>query len=370
MNKLILYLYCFLMMVVCSPAWAQETIDIAAIYALTGVAAENNAHSLQGIRYGVHEINAQGGVLGKKIKLLEFNNLSTPIGSNVAAKKAAEANVVAILGAAWSSHSLAVAKVAQAQGIPMISNVSTNPRVTKIGNYIFRVCFTDDFQGNVMARFARQDLNATTAVVFTDVTSDYSIELARVFQNNFEQLGGNVLLELEYKHIQETFDTQIQSAKQANADVIFLSGHDEGGLIAQQAQDAGILSIPLGGDGWDTQVFLSKGGADLKQGYYCTHWSASMDSKYSQAFIEKYKHAGNLFAQTALGYDAMLVLADAIRRAGSADRDKIREALAHTRSFNGVAGTITFNEHGDPIKSAVIMEIINGKPRYLKTLEP
>lgn len=370
MNKLTVYLGCLLVTFVFSAAFAEETIDIAAIYALTGVAAEDNAASIQGVRYGIDAINQQGGILGKKINLLVFDNLSTPIGSSVAAKKAAAANVTAIIGAAWSSHSLAVARVAQARGIPMISNVSTNPEVTKIGDCIFRVCFIDEFQGNVMARFARQDLNAATAVIFTDVTSDYSIELARIFRENFEQSDGNVLFEIEYKHKQKTFDDQVQLVKQIDADVIFLSGHDESALIAKQAQDVGISSIPLGGDGWDSQAFWSKGGMELKRGYYCTHWSEFTDSEHSREFVKKYKQAGNFEAATALGYDAVMVLADAIRRAGSTDRGKICEALAQTHSFEGVTGTITFNEHGDPLKSAVIMQIMNGRPQYLKTLEP
>lgn len=370
MSKHKLYLGYLLVLFVCSTAFAEETIDIAAIYALTGIAAEDNATSIQGVRYGIDTINQQGGILGKKVNLLLFDNLSTPIGSSVAAKKAAAAHVTAIIGAAWSSHSLAVARVAQAQGIPMITNVSTNPAVTKIGNCIFRVCFIDDFQGTVMARFARQDLHAATAVMFTDVTSDYSIELARIFREHFEQLGGNILLEIEYKHKQQTFDDQIQLAKQRDADVMFLSGHDESALIAKQAQDAGISSIPLGGDGWDSHAFWSKGGMDLQQGYYCTHWSELTDSDQSQAFVKQYKQAGSFEAATALGYDAVMVLADAIRRAGSPDRSKICDALAQTRSFEGVTGTMSFNEHGDPLKRAVIMQIMNGKMHYLKTLEP
>ncbi len=365
-------LYLIFVMIVCVSAMvsAEETIDIAAIFALTGAAAYDNEASLRGVHWAVDEINQHGGILGKKINLLLFDNLSSPIGSSVAAQKAAAADVAAIVGAAWSSHSLAVGKVAQGQGIPMVSNFSTNPEVTKIGDYIFRICFTDDFQGRVIAKFARRDLNAATAIIFTDVTSDYSIGLAWLFQKNFEQSGGDVLFELEYKYKQQTFDPQIQHVKHADADVIFLSGHDESALIAKQLQDAGISSIPLGGDGWESLTFFSKGGSDLKLGYHSTHWSEFMDTDRSQAFVEKYKQGGSLLAQTALGYDAVMVLANAIGRSGSTDRVKIREALANTRNFEGVTGTISFNEHGDPVKSAVIMKIVDGEPRYLKTLKP
>lgn len=245
-----------------TPVCGNETIDIAAIYALTGAAAEANAYALRGAGYAVDEINSQGGVLGKTINLLMFDNQSSPIGSTIAAKKAAAANVVAIVGPDWSSHAIAVARVAQDNGIPMISSLSTNPETTKIGEYIFRACFTDDFQGKVIARFARQDLNATTAVIFVDVTSDYSLKLSEIFQTNFEKLGGRVVLELEYKLKQHLIDKDVQKTVKVDADVIFIPGHDESGSIAKQIQDAGGSSIFLGGDGWGNPIFFRKAGQD------------------------------------------------------------------------------------------------------------
>jgi len=366
---------CFILFFLCiffsiTPTYGSETVDIAAIYALTGAAAEANTYALRGAGYAVDEINRQGGVLGKKINLLVFDNQSTPIGSTIAAKKAAAANVVAIVGPDWSSHAIAVARVAQDNGIPMISSLSTNPEVTKIGDYIFRACFTDDFQGKVIARFARQDINAATAVIFVDVTSDYSLKLSEIFRKHFEKLGGRIVLELEYKLKQQLFDKDVKKAVKAGADVIFIPGHDESGLIAKQIQDAKASSIFLGGDGWGNPVFFRKGGSGLKRGYYSTHWSVHLDSDKSQAFVKKYIHSEASVGNIALGYDAMMLLAEAINRAQSTDRKKIRNAIANTRSFKGVTGIIDFNDHGDPIKSAVFMEIKNGKPRYLKTLKP
>jgi branched-chain amino acid transport system substrate-binding protein len=354
-----------------SPAYGEEPIDIAAIYALTGAAAESNALALRGVGYAVDEINRQGGILGKAINLLVFDNQSTPIGSTIAAKQAAKANVVAIVGSDWSSHSMAVARVSQKIGIPMISSYSTNPEVTQIGNYIFRVCFTDDFQGKMIASFTRQDLQVNTAVIFVDVTSDYSLKLSEIFRKNFEQLGGRVLLELEYKVKQQQFDEEIKKAMEANADVIFIPGHDESGLIVKQGQDAGISSIFLGGDGWSTPAFFRKGGKELNRGYYSTHWSVNLDTDQSRAFVKKYKiQSESHIVNVALGYDAMMLLVSAIKRAKSTDRKKIRDAIANTRFFKGVTGTVSFNEHGDPVKSAVFIEIKNGNPHYLKTLEP
>ena len=367
-SKFILFfLLIFLSMI---PAYGEETIDIAAIYALTGAAAEANAWTLQGVRYAVDEINRKGGVLGKRINLLVFDNQSTPIGSTIAAKRAAAAEVVGIVGSDWSSHSIPVARVAQNSEIPMISSYSTNPEVTKIGDYVFRVCFTDDFQGKAIASFARQDLNAATAIIFVDVTSDYSLKLSEIFRRNFERLGGRVVIELEYKLKQQFFDEEVKKAVKADADVIFIPGHDESGLIAREAQNAGTASILLGGDGWDTPAFYRKGGTELKHGYYSTHWSVYLDTDRSRSFVEKYVHSEVSAVNIALGYDALMLLADAIARSGSIDRKKIRIALANTRSFEGVTGTISFNDYGDPIKSAIFMQIKNGKPHYLKTLEP
>ncbi len=240
MNKITCYFLSLMAMFVFSTAYAEDTIEIAAIYALTGAAVSgeltnSNATSLQGVRYAAEEINKKGGILGKKIKLLVLDNISTPIGSAIAAEHAVKAGVTAIVGSTWSSHSIAIAKVAQPNGIPMISNMSTNPEVTKIGNYIFRTSFTDDFQGKIMARFARKNLKADTAVIFTDLTSDFSLMLSAIFLENFEKSGGKVVTEVQYKHKRTIFAREILQAQKANADVWFLSGHNESGSIVEQA---------------------------------------------------------------------------------------------------------------------------------------
>jgi branched-chain amino acid transport system substrate-binding protein len=352
-----------------SVAVGADTVPIAAIYALTGPAAEGNAYSLEGVRLAVTELNQKGGVLGKPIKLHIFDNQSTPIGSHVAAVQAAEAGVTAIIGAAWSTHTLAIAKVAQEKGIPVISDYSTNPGVTAIGDFIFRVCYTDETQGGALARFARDDLRAATAVIFINLNSDYSIDLSKIIEQNFDRLGGRVVARIEYKPNQPSFAPLIRQAMEADADVMFFSGHDESGLIIKEAQGHQIRSIPLGGDGWSVDSFFSKGGNLLKRGYYCSHWSRDMESKASRAFLAKYGNSVDLGTGTALAYDAVTLLADAIQRAGSLDRHQIRDALARTRSFQGVTGDISFDERRDPLKRVVIMEIRDGRPYYLKTMK-
>ncbi|MBT8374188.1 MAG: ABC transporter substrate-binding protein, partial [Deltaproteobacteria bacterium] len=325
---------------------------------------------IRGVRHGIQEINRSGGVLGRTIKLVEFDNQSTPIGSKVAADMAVQKNVSAIIGSAYSSHTLAIARVAQANHIPMITNVSTNTKITRMGDYIFRVCYTDSFQGEVMAAFGKEELKVSTAVIFTDITNDYSMELSNEFQHYFEKRGGKILAQLKYKQSQKSYRHLVLQAKTMNPAALFIPGYDESALIIKDAFDAGIKAILLGGDGWGDQTFFNKGGAALKRGFHCTHWAEEVGNKISREYIRKYKKNEPIHASEVLAYDAVLLLVDAIRKAGSTDRDKIRLALAKTKNFKGATGTITFDDTGDPIKNAVLMKIVDGRDYYFKSYRP
>ncbi|MBN2122710.1 MAG: ABC transporter substrate-binding protein [Deltaproteobacteria bacterium] len=349
---------------------AGEPVRIASIFAHTGAAGIQNTGSIMGVRFAIRELNDNGGLLGRKLELIELDNKSTPIGSKVAADEAVKADVAAIIGADWSSHSLAVARVAQANGIPMISNISTNPEVTRVGDYIFRVCYTDPFQGRVMARFSREHLGAQSAVVFVDITSDYSMGLAAVLRQSFEEMGGRVLLDLQYKHRQEDFRDLVLRAKNVQPDVLLFSGHDESALILKEALRAGLTATAIGGDGFGTDSFHLKGGSELERAYYCTHLAAELADERSRRFVARYGNGPALTSSEATSYDAVMVLADALRRAGSAERNRIREALASTKNFQGVTGRITFDGNGDPIKGAVIMEIRYGRRAYFRSIQP
>jgi branched-chain amino acid transport system substrate-binding protein len=350
---------------------AAKTIRIASIYSLSGPAAGANSPSVQGVHLAVQEINAAGGILGMPLEILEFDNLSTPIGSKVAADNAAQKEVTAIIGAAFSSHSMAVAKVAQAHGIPMITNISTSPAVTRIGNYIFRACFDDSFQGKVMGEFARRELKAKNVVGVFDMASDYSLGLTRSFEKAFVQWGGVMLAKIPYKSRQPHFRDIISKAISLNPDALFIAGHDESARIIREAIQTGLNAIPMGCDGWDAKSFYDLGGKNLKTGYYATHWSQEeSDTALSKAFVERYRHLGMITAPTALAYDSVMLLKNAIERAGTIQCPAIRDALAQTRGYEGVTGSFSFNNHGDPIKNVVIMKIESGLPVYLKKIVP
>lgn len=341
--------------------------NIAAIFCLTGQGANSNRSSVLGTRLAVNEINTNGGLLGHNLNLILLDNMSTPIGASLAANEAIKAGVIGIIGAQWSSQSIAIANVAQKNKVPMISNFSTYPELTKIGNYIFRVCFTDNFQGEVMAGFARRKLHAATALIFVDLTSDYSLKLSDIFKNNFTKLGGKVAGEIEYKAKNENYQKLVARAKATKTDVIFLSGHEESGTIARELQSAGVKGVLLGGDGWADESFFENGGRQLKRGYFCTHWSKNSDRKETRDFVAKYKQLDDFGMGAALAYDAVMVLAQATRAAKTTDGPTIAQALSKMRTYNGVTGTIKFDKNGDPEKSAVIMEIVNGKPLFLET---
>jgi branched-chain amino acid transport system substrate-binding protein len=358
---------------ICCPPFlaASDSLKVASIYAHTGVAASINAYSITGVREAVYEINARGGVMGRRFELIELDNMSTPIGSKVAAENAIAKGVTAIIGSNWSSHTLAIAPVAQANKTPLITNISTNEGVTKIGDYIFRVCFTDSFQGKVMAKFARDDLKALTAVMIVDLTSDYSMGLAHDFKAYFEQLGGKVAGQVDYNLKGPDFNRVAVQVKALNPQVAFIPGYDESALIIKELMNLGVKATPLGGDGWESMRFFERGGIDIPKSYYSTHWTEGVNREESKRFVQRYKYKGKVFnAGEALAYDAVLLLADAIKRADSFDRTKIRDTLAATKGFQGVTGTISFNKQRDPIKSAVIIEIHDGQARYLKNVLP
>lgn len=351
-------------------ASAQRSIRIAAIFASSGPVAAADESSLQGVRWAVSEINAAGGVLGRPLEVIELDNRSTPIGAKVAAEEAAASFATAIIGPGFSSQALAVARVAQAKSIPMISSVATNPKLTRIGNYIFRVCFSDDQQARVMGRFAYDTLSYRKVLTMVDISSDYSLGLVEMFEEAFLQRGGIILARTTYKARQPNFRDLVKQAKSADPDAVFIGGHDESARIILEAEHYGLKAAPLGGDGWDNPSFYDLGGNKIRHGYYTTHWHEAVDTERSKRFVARYRKDDMLLAPTALAYDAVKLLAESIERAGSTKRSAIRAALAVTKRFRGVTGTLSFNKDGDPIKTIIIMKISDGRPYFLKQVRP
>jgi len=353
---------------IASIAQADDRVTVGAIFAKSGEAAEDNLELFEAVRFAVDEVNAKGGIHGKKIKLVEYDNHSTPIQSKLAAKQAVREGAIAVIGASWSSHSLAIAPYLQKMQVPMISPDSTHPDVTKTGDYIFRACFNDAFQGKVLARFARNTLKTETAVVIRNITSDYSLGISQIFEHHFTAYGGKVLAVFDYKFQQTDFTDMLNSTKALNPDVLFVPGHAESGYVVRQARDLGIEAKMLGGDGWPYRQFYANGGQDLDEGYYTAHWSKELDTEKTKEFISRYKKTYEVSEFAAISYDAAMLLFDAMQRAESLDRHAIRDALAETRNFDGVTGKISFDENGDPVKQTVVMKITDGRPALFMTI--
>ena len=357
------------------PSAGGDTIKVGEFASLTGSEASFGQSSHQGTLLAVEEINASGGVLGKKIQLLTEDNQSQAGQSATVVRKLISSDgVVAILGEVASSRSLEAGPICQQNKIPMISPSSTNPKVTQVGDYIFRVCFLDSFQGGkVLAGFANHTLKAKSVAVLKDVKSDYSVGLAKFFTEGFTASGGKIAVEQNYSGGDKDFNAQLTSIKAANPDAVFVPGYyTEVGLIALQAKQLGITAPLFGGDGWESDVLGSIGGPALEGDYFSTHFSPDDVSPAAQAFVkhfrEKYHAAPDSMA--ALGYDSALILADAIKRAGTTDGVKVRDAIAATKDFHGVSGIITIDANRDASKSAVVVTIKNGAFKYVETIAP
>ncbi|HUA66697.1 MAG TPA: ABC transporter substrate-binding protein [Alphaproteobacteria bacterium] len=351
-----------------------SVVKVGEYASLTGKEAGFGQSSHNGTAMAVDDLNAAGGILGKKVELITEDDQSQSGQPSIDVRKLiTDDGVVAVLGEVASSRSLEAAPICQQYQIPMISPSSTNPKVTEVGDYIFRVCFIDPFQGTVMANFATKTLKLKTAAVLTDVTSDYSMGLAKFFKDSFTASGGKIVADEKYNGGDKDFSAQLTTIKAANPDGIFIPGYyTEVGLIAIQARQLG-LNIPLfGGDGWEGAPLISIGGPALEGTYFSTHFTPEDTSPVVQDFVKKYQARFNATpdAMAALGYDSLMILADAMKRAGTTTGPAVRDALAATKDFHGITGTITIDKDRNASKPAVILEIKDGKYHYVETIAP
>ncbi|MCC6445446.1 MAG: ABC transporter substrate-binding protein [Armatimonadetes bacterium] len=353
----------------------SEPIRIGEYGSLTGSKATFGTSTRKGVDLAIEEINRAGGVLGRKLEVIVEDDQGKQEEANLAVSKLIERdNVVAVIGEVASSLSLAAAPICQTARIPMITPASTNPAVTQKGDYIFRICFIDPFQGTVMARFAHRTLKSRRAAILRDIRNDYSVGLADYFAQEFTRLGGAIVGDESYQENDTDFKAQLTSLRSKKPDALFIPGYyTEVGLICKQARELGLTCSFLGGDGWDSPQLAAIGGDAVEGGYFSNHYSVAEKRPEIARFVESFRarYSGETpEAMAALGYDAAKILADALARAGRAAPAALRAALAQTKGFRGVTGIITLDTDRNAVKPAVIVQMKQGQPRYVQSIAP
>lgn len=343
---------------------------------MTGSEATFGESTDNGIQLAVEELNQAGGIRGRKVRLITYDDKGDAREAGTAVTRLVTRDgVVAVLGEVASGLSLAGAPVCQEHGVPMISPSSTNPKVTKIGDMIFRVCFIDPFQGSVCARFAREHegLKAEKAAILTDQASPYSVGLQEEFEKAFTAMGGTIVSKQTYQGGDQDFSAQLTAIRGADPDVLFVPGYyTDVGNIALQADKLGVEAPLLGGDGWDSSKLGEIAGKAIDGCFYSNHYSPEDPSPRVQDFIQKYreKHQRTPDGLAALGYDAARILFEAMQRTESLAGADLATELAKTTEFDGVTGRISINAERNAVKPAVILEMQDGQPRFVTTIQP
>ena len=341
---------------------------------MTGSTAHFGQDTDKAARLAAEQINAAGGVLGKKLKIVTLDTRGDGAeAANAVSRLIDVEKSTAILGEVASSLSLQGGPIAQRRKIPMVSPSSTNPKVTQIGDYVFRVCFIDPFQGKVMAVFARNNLKLDKVAILKDVKNDYSIGLADAFQKAFVAAGGTIAAEQSYAQGDTDFSAQLTAIKSSGAQAIWVPGYyAEVGAIARTAARLGLKVPLLGGDGWDAPELFTIGGDALNGSYFSNHFAPDQASPLAQKFVAdfKAKYGQEPTGLGALGYDGIVVIADAIKRAGKVEPAAIRDALAATKGLETVTGKITMDKDRNPEKSVVVLKLEGGKAKYEALVNP
>jgi len=352
----------------------SQGIKVGFFGALTGPTATFAISGRNGCLLAADQINKAGGVLGRPLELLsEDDRGEASEAASAVSKLITRDHVVALIGENASSRSLAAAPIAQSYSIPMISPTSTNVEVTKKGDYIFRVCFIDSYQGRVLAAFARKNLKAQTAAILTDSRSDYSVGLGDAFRSAFTAAGGRIVADAKYSEGDSDFSAQLTSLGPLHPDVLFIPGYyTDVGLIARQARSLGLKATLLGADGWDSPKLVEIGGEAMEGSYLSNHYSVDDPAPAVRAFVDAYKakYGADPDSIAATSYDAMRLLADAITRAGSTEGPRVRDALAATKDFAAVTGRITMDADRNPIKPAVVLRVEGGRFRFADSVAP
>ncbi len=361
----------------CAPKEANE-IRLGVNAELTGSKPTVGDSCKKAAELLAEQVNKDGGLkVGDKkylIKLfIEDNEDKAESAAAAAQKLISQNNVLAVIGPNASGNAIPAARICEDAGVIMISPWSTNPKTTEGKKFVFRACFLDDFQGQVMAKFARENLQAQTAAVLYDVASEYNKGIAEFFKKFFEASGGKVVAFESYTKDDKDFSSQLTTIKAANPQVLFLPNYyNEVPLQAQQARRLGLTCAIIGSDSWGSQELLTLGAKDLEGSYFSTHYAPDIATEKAQKFIRDYeaRYGKKPDDVAALTYDAGQLLLAAIAKAGTLDRKKVRDALATIEEFEGGTGKMQFKNTCDPIKSAVILQIKDGKFKYYSTVQP
>ena len=360
---------------------ASNDIKIGMVYELTGNTASYGTSAINGAKLAFKAINAGGGVLGKPIQLVTADNKGEPSESaNAMTKVITQDKVVAVTGVTVSSCGIAASAVAEANKIPFVVAAAVNPKVTvdertkKVKDYTFRACFIDSFQGVVGVNFAVNSLKAKSVAIMTDNASDYSKGLVGIFREEFVKKGGKIVAEEAYLQKDQDYKPILTKIKAQNPDLIYIPGYYEDvGKVIKQARELGLNMPILGGDAWDSPVLVELAGpGPLNNTFFTNFYSVEDKNPTSNSFVEAYKKEYGAIpdSMAAMGYDAANLLVDAIKRAGSVEAVKVRDALASTKKFNSVSGEMSLNETHDAVRGVVIIEMKNGKQVYRETIRP
>lgn len=353
-----------------SPALAQEIL-IGHYGSLTGSEATFGQSTSNGIKLAINDINAAGGINGRPVRLVEYDTKGDAREAGAVVTRLVTADKVsAVIGEVASSLSLAGAPICQRNGVPMITPSSTNPRVTLVGDMIFRVCFIDPFQGYVGAKFATEK-GAKRVAILQDQASAYSVGLADEFEKNFKAMGGQITTRQSYNAGDQDFTARLTSIRATNPDMVYIPGYyTDVANIAIQARKLGITATLIGGDGWDSAKLGEIAGDAINGAFYSNH--AAPDDPALADFVKKYEDEYGVRpdALGALGYDAAMLLFDAMKRAKSLSGNDLRDAIAATKDYAGVTGTINFDANRDAVKPAVILRMKDRQPVFEARIEP
>lgn len=374
----------------------NDELVIGEYGSMTNVDPDFGQSTKKGVELAMEELTAQkqGKIGGLPVRIVVEDDQGKPEeAATVVQKLINQDKVIAVIGEVASSRSMAAGPICQAAGVPMISPSSTNKKVTLIGDYIFRMCFIDDFQGVVMAKFTADDLKLKNVAILKDIKNDYSVGLTQVYTDAFTKMGGHVVIEQAYNSGDQDFRAQLTAIKAKNPEAIYLPGYyTEAGLIARQARELGIKVPILGGDGWESDKLIEIGGPALEGCFYSNHFAADNPDPTLQDFIKRFKtkFGAEPNAISGLAYDATNVLFGAMEKlheqdaaafaglgsskAGSAERKaataKVRDLIAATANYPGVTGVITLDKDRNATKPAMVLEIKGGKKVYRTTINP